>query len=790
MRHPAWTSAIWTAILFLAPLPAPAQESASATTPAADAAILAPRLAWGSYEARPVIESGLAWLARHQERDGSWAPKQFSASCAGEVLCADPGYEDYQIGVTALATLALLGYGAAPARTRVVKDEVLGSTPDLAESVSRALRWLRQVQASDGAIAQAANAKQMYGHAIATGALVEGYALCGDPQLRDAAQKAVDWLVRARNPGQGWRYRQRDGETDTSVTGWCLFALYLARLTGLTVPDDAFTEPRDFLARVTTAQFQSGYTRIEDAGIKVVVQGKNDEYANHPTLSAIAFLARHLIDGNRLPAAYRQGTAKLLAADPPQWDPAKKTIDYYYWYHATEALHQAAGTASESWRSWQKSLVSSLTLGQGRNKKACMHGSWSADTSKGYGRWAFEGGRVYATAIALLALEAPIRFAALPPLSSLGGGMPGGTPGGTPVAAPLTPGERKQVEEWTAALGGPGSPEAEASLVKFGPRAAEVLRGRLRDPDAVVRRQVRDLLGRIGADALAPGGGDPGPVAGGPSGDPGETPGGDDPSGASEYATPHTKHMGRYREDLKSKDIALRERAVGALAALETTWAVEPLVAAFQAEEQGGLRAQMIDVLLETEKEAVTREIRKATNARPTATEAARLLEFVARCTHPEAQRCGVLLFTHADAGVSREAGKVLTANRKSSIAVIVEAARASSGSARRAFVELLGEIRDKRAVPYLCSLCPTEPAVNPDRDAANAAIVRIGLPAVPAMIDALNTTHRKYVVTILRTMTGQGFGLDSIEKWKGWLKDNRDRVDAVDRERFPEDYK
>ena len=43
-------------------------------------------------------------------------------------------------------------------------------------------------------------------------------------------------FVAAQNPGAAWRYRPRDGESDTSVTVWAALALAAAREVGVSVP--------------------------------------------------------------------------------------------------------------------------------------------------------------------------------------------------------------------------------------------------------------------------------------------------------------------------------------------------------------------------------------------------------------------------------------------------------------------------------------------------------------------------------------------------------------------------
>lgn len=750
-------------------------DPGAAPTPHADAAVRKPRSSATAPEARVVIENALAWLARHQEQDGCWSPVRFDTLCAGDAVCDGKGAEDYQVGLTGLVTLALLGYGAAPGRELVVKDEMLGNAANLSLAADRSLRWLCGQQRPDGVVGNPRSMKLIYNQAVAAYALVEGYILTGDVALRDAAQKAVDFLVAARNPGKAWRYTSRSGENDSSATGWCVSALYFARLAGLAVPADAFAGARAFLVESTNDEGMTGYQSVRDAGVKVVVMNKNEDFAFHHTASAIALFARHLVEGKKLDARYRQAAVKLLTDDPPSWDVGKRVIDYYYWYHAAEAMHQASAAPAAA-KAWQKSLVAALTLGQGQDRKSCTFGSWSADTANGFGRWAFEAGRVYSTAIAVLALETPFRYAALPALDSVPdtGGVTGSADGPSdppPGLAPLTDEERALVEDWVVGIGGPATETVEADILAFGPRAAVVVRERLRDTDPTVRRRVRELLAKLGVGAADPDG-SPAP----------------DPLLPPEYATPHTKYMDRYKEDLKSGDVTIRERAVGALAGLKSTYPIEPLLTALLAEEQGLLRTRMVEALLALDRTTVSREARKLANARMGSDPALRLMDLLHRADDVEAQRCSVMLFLHPDKGVSAEAAKALRDNHKNAVPVVLEAARGSQGAAKRVFVGLLGEIGDARAVPYLCSLCQSDPAVNPDRDAAIGALVAIGLPGAPAMIDALSTANRKRVIGALQEVTREYFEDDQIAQWKGWLKEHRKEIEEAERARFPPD--
>ena len=68
----------------------------------------------------------------------------------------------------------------------------------------------------------------MYAQGLATIALCEGYGLSGDKALKEPAQKAIDFIVKAQDPDKGGAYTPRQ-DSDTSVTGWQVMALKSGR---------------------------------------------------------------------------------------------------------------------------------------------------------------------------------------------------------------------------------------------------------------------------------------------------------------------------------------------------------------------------------------------------------------------------------------------------------------------------------------------------------------------------------------------------------------------------------
>ena len=185
------------------------------------------------------IERGLQFLSRHQRPDGSWRLQDLDK----DVLI----HSD-----TAATGLCLLAYQGAGYTHQQYKYATIND---------KALRFLIQHQRANGDLyipqdpASDQNA-WLYSHGIATLALCEAYGMTQDPQLRPAAQLAVNFMVNSQEPLRGgWRYRPGVG-SDTSVTGWFMMALKSAQLAGLEVPKVTFDRMAGYVqaSQVSAAQ--------------------------------------------------------------------------------------------------------------------------------------------------------------------------------------------------------------------------------------------------------------------------------------------------------------------------------------------------------------------------------------------------------------------------------------------------------------------------------------------------------------------------------------------------------
>src|SRR5207247_2012804 len=121
-------------------------------------------------------------------------------------------------------------------------------------------------------------------------ALSEAYGMTATQLLKDPAQKAIDFIIAAQNPGKGWRYASKSGDNDCSVSGWAVMALKSADLSELSFPKSAYDGAKSWFDEATEqgGYYIVGYTH-KGTG-KVFVPGKNEQYDHHQSMSAVAIM--------------------------------------------------------------------------------------------------------------------------------------------------------------------------------------------------------------------------------------------------------------------------------------------------------------------------------------------------------------------------------------------------------------------------------------------------------------------------------------------------------------------
>jgi hypothetical protein len=348
-----------------------------------------------STEISVCVRSGLSWLARHQRQDGSWACGEYDVQCKGK-KCAGPGYSSFDVGVTALAVLAHLHAGYTPDSREVFGDPEERWQWRPGKVVKDGLQWLMSLQAPNGSLVKGGHDRTAMEHAAATWALCTATELSEDRELRESAGHAVDFLLSCQLPYSGWGYDGGD-RVNLIATAWAFRALAASQDAGLPFPPNSRTGIAHQLADGRSHRYfgalDVAYWR--DAG-KVVVQGKNEDWDDHPVGAAIALLAMPRC--GRESAEIDRLFATALANDLPRYE--GKHVDYHAWNFGAAAMALRRREFPEHARAFREALQQALIPSQKTPRDGCSCGSWDVDVD----RWGFAGGRVFTTATNVLTL--------------------------------------------------------------------------------------------------------------------------------------------------------------------------------------------------------------------------------------------------------------------------------------------------------------------------------------------------------------------------------------------------
>ncbi len=309
----------------------------------------------GNQASEVAVNRGLEWLASRQNADGSWSLQTHEGATTSD---------------TAATGFALLPFLAA------------GHTPQAGKYqpvVGKAVAWLVATQKPNGDLLSVKDnaSHHMYAHGAAAIALCEVFGMTQAKELRDPAQRSLDFIAAAQHaPSGGWRYRPNE-PGDTSVVGWQVMALKSGEMAGLTVPAQALEGAKRWLESVETNQPAGGHFGYANRGAT-------------PTMTAEGLLCVQFLGTTRNSPRMRAG-ADLLLKHLPQ----AGTETSYYWYYATQVMYHMQG---EYWVAWNEKMRELLVNSQ--VKDGAHAGSWNPTD-----QWEKSGGRIYSTSIKLLMLE-------------------------------------------------------------------------------------------------------------------------------------------------------------------------------------------------------------------------------------------------------------------------------------------------------------------------------------------------------------------------------------------------
>jgi hypothetical protein len=294
------------------------------------------------------IKSGLEWLARNQNGDGSYGNAAYRGN----------------IAVTSLAGLAFMASGSSPGRG------------PFGSQIDKALAYVMENTSPSGFIAVFASSTHgpMYSHGFGTLFLAEAYGMTHRPEIREKLQKAVRLIIDSQNIEGGWRYQPVRRDADISVTICQINALRAARNAGLYVPKETVDACIRYVKRSQNPDggfrymLQAGATsEFPRSAAGVVALQSAGEYASKEVRDGIAYL-RQSRQGLRL---------------------GRRNNHYFYGqYYAAQAMWLEGG---EPWAEWYPAVRNELI---------------SRQTASGY--WNDPGVcNEYGTAMALIILQIP-----------------------------------------------------------------------------------------------------------------------------------------------------------------------------------------------------------------------------------------------------------------------------------------------------------------------------------------------------------------------------------------------
>lgn len=297
--------------------------------------------------------TAVAWLRSAQEPDGHWDAKRWGAQ------------KNYTPGITGLAVLALL------------KQDANALSSPRAHAIRRALDYLLSQQNAEGRIG-AVHSGTPYNQGIATLALLEACSRRQDARWEEAATRSLAYIRSTQQPSGGWGYPRAPVDSgNTSVTVWQLQALLKANAMGRDEVRPSIEKGMAWLNGVVDTNGCVGYSRA------------NDFPYGHETLTAAGALCFLSDKNSNVTSPHLPRILQALRAAAYR----QSDVDYYRLYFMTQALVAAGGSDTDlATRLRDALVVCQADIGD-------QPGSFETQD-----RWSSAGGRVYATAMAVLAL--------------------------------------------------------------------------------------------------------------------------------------------------------------------------------------------------------------------------------------------------------------------------------------------------------------------------------------------------------------------------------------------------
>lgn len=296
---------------------------------------------YGDQFTEAAVYKALRWLKKTQNPDGSWS--------------ATSGNKGSEAACTGLAVLTFLAHGETPAASKEFK-----------ETITKAINWLvsNQVQRKDGYWTIKNPGANEYGLLIATYALSEAFGMTKNPNVKEAAKRGLERIVKHQSPTGGWNYNlaiQSSSPDDISYGGWCIQAIKAGKLAGIHV--DGMEE---CIKKAIDCLKKRNYDEVQGFSYRPTSR-------NHAGLGGVGCLAMQLLGYGKDPAV--KNALKVMKGWRPNFDPPNPKprpeaypkkgswdCSQYYFYYAAQCKFQAgmAKDASQAdqveWQDWNKAM--------------------------------------------------------------------------------------------------------------------------------------------------------------------------------------------------------------------------------------------------------------------------------------------------------------------------------------------------------------------------------------------------------------------------------------------------
>lgn len=295
------------------------------------------------------IDSGLAWLAKQQNGDGSFGTGPYRSN----------------IAVSALAGLAFMSSGSSPGRG------------PYGTQIDKALQFVLDNTAPSGfiAIPQAATHGPMYSHGFGTLFLAEAYGMTHRPEIREKLEKAVRLIIDTQNAEGGWRYQPVRRDADLSVTVCQINALRAARNAGIFVPKETVDSCINYVKQ----------SQNPDGGFRYMLMGGASAFPRSAA-GLVALYSAAVYDAKEV----ESGITYIKQFIPEIKFGPRYSHYFYGHYYAAQAMWIRGG---EEWGLWYPAIRDELVHRQQPT------GYWQDSICNEYG-----------TAMALIILQMPNNY--------------------------------------------------------------------------------------------------------------------------------------------------------------------------------------------------------------------------------------------------------------------------------------------------------------------------------------------------------------------------------------------